>query len=170
MEFLSEIEQNLQDLKRKSQQLSDLRKSKGAKSQKVLDFRSTKEDVADFRIASGKLLHDSELKVQRGKPSESSQAHTPKRTFNAPLKTPQEHAQVFGVPTGKNLDSKSNVSRHSKPEELDLNRDEMVNMDDEKLQLIWRRMFSMSFNTRGDKVSRRDFLERICMEPELKEF
>jgi len=83
----------LQELKNKSLQLSELRKSKGAKSQKVLDFRPQKqEDLSDFRIASGKLLYDSEQKIQRNKPSE--QAQTPKKSFNMPLKSSKEHAQV----------------------------------------------------------------------------
>lgn len=43
-------------------------------------------------------------------------------------------------------------------------------MDDEKLRLIWKRMYSMSMNTQNEKISRRDFLERIYMEAEVKDF
>jgi len=46
-------------------------------------------------------------------------------------------------------------------------------MNDEKLKLIWKRMFNMSLNTKeypNEKISRIDFLQRIFLESELKEF
>jgi len=69
------------------------------------------------------------------------------------------------VPTGKTLDSK--------PKELQLavaEEDTLLNMDDEKLRLIWKRMFNGALSTNGDKISRRDFLERIFQEAEVKDF
>lgn len=60
--------------------------------------------------------------------------------------------------------------RNWEEDELDERKEEIVNMDDEKLKLIWKRMFNMSLHTKGEKVSRRDFLERICLESELKDF
>lgn len=68
------------------------------------------------------------------------------------------------MPTGKTIDSKSAVAS------IDIKNEEMLNMDDDKLKLVWKRMQNMALNTKSDKISRRDFLERIFLEPELKEF
>jgi len=47
----------LKTLKDQSNKLSELRKSGGAKNQKVLDFRTTKpvQDIEEFKMANGKL-------------------------------------------------------------------------------------------------------------------
>jgi len=71
------------------------------------------------------------------------------------------------VPTGKTLADKN------RQEELKVplpEEDSLLNMDDDKLKLIWRRMYNGALSTNGDKIQRRDFLERIFQESELKDF
>jgi hypothetical protein len=43
-------------------------------------------------------------------------------------------------------------------------------MDQERLRLIYKKMHTMSVKTVGDKISREDFLDRIFLEDELKDF
>lgn len=61
-------------------------------------------------------------------------------------------------------------SNRSKPEEEIKSDDGLVRMDQERLRLIYKKMHTMSVKTVGDKISREDFLDRIFLEDELKDF
>jgi hypothetical protein len=70
------------------------------------------------------------------------------------------------MPTGKT----NMTSNRSKPEEEIKSDDGLVRMDQERLRLIYKKMHTMSVKTVGDKISREDFLDRIFLEDELKDF
>lgn len=71
------------------------------------------------------------------------------------------------MPTGKGLAS----GRSSQPDNNEiLSDDGLLRMDQDRLRLIYKRMYTMSVNTVGDKISRVDFLEKIFLEDELKDF
>lgn len=77
----------LKTLKNQSSKLAELRKSGGAKNQKVLDFRTIKpvDDIEEFKMANGKLSYD----VDNTKRSKKS-IHKP----NQSLKAGRDHAGV----------------------------------------------------------------------------
>lgn len=70
------------------------------------------------------------------------------------------------MPTGKGLTS----GRSTKQEEEIKSDDGLVRMDQERLRLIYKKMHTMSVKTVGEKISREDFLDRIFLEDELKDF
>lgn len=71
------------------------------------------------------------------------------------------------MPTGKGLAS----GRSGPHDDDDFKSDDgLLRMDQERLRLIYKRMYTMSVNTVGDKISRADFLEKIFLEDELKDF
>jgi len=64
------------------------------------------------------------------------------------------------MPTNKKFDDEESVKYENEDIQLELEIDNEC-MDEEKLKLIYNRMYSLAMNIEGDKISRRDFLERI---------
>mmetsp|Transcript_58838 Transcript_58838/g.49778 ORF Transcript_58838/g.49778 Transcript_58838/m.49778 type:complete len:114 (+) Transcript_58838:216-557(+) len=113
-------------------------------------------------MANGKLSHDLELKNTK-RSAQSKSMHKP----NQSLKAGKDHAGVYGMPTGKGMPS----GRSSHPGDNDIkSEDGLAYMDQDRLRLIYKRMHTMSVKTVGDKISREDFIDRIFLEEELKDF
>jgi len=73
------------------------------------------------------------------------------------------------MPTGKVANNKKELQNTDNDIRSD-DDDGLQRMDQEKLRLIWQRMQAFSVKRLGEKISREDFLDRIFLEEEVKDF